>query len=58
MGQHFGGFTSPQAPSSPQINNGQYLGFASPDTQSTSNSASAEVDSNFSPSAPSSQEYK
>lgn len=58
MGQQFGGFTSTQAPSSPQIKNGQHLGYASPNTQLISNSAPAEVESNFSPSAPSSQEPK
>lgn len=58
MGQQFGGFTSTQAPSSPQINNGQHLGYASPNTQLISNYDPAEVESDFSPSAPSSQEYK
>lgn len=58
MGQQFGGFTSPQAPSSPQINNGQPFGHASPNTQPSSNSAPAEVESDFSPSASSSQEPK
>lgn len=58
MGQHFGGFTSTQAPSSPQINNGQHLGYTSPNTQLISNSDPAEVESDFSPSAPSSQEPK